>query len=388
MREHSMQPFEFQLPTRIRFGNGVARDVGEEAQRLGGRALVVTDPGVKDAGLLDGILASLSAAAVEAVIFDSISANPRDTEVLQGVGLAKAESCDVLVAVGGGSVIDAAKGIGTILTHGGRVQDYEGLDKLTTRITPLIAVPTTHGTGSEVTFWYVISDVAEKRKVDGGSPLMAAWVALVDPEMTLSLPPGLTAATGLDALTHAVEAYTCTIAEPLTDCLALNAIGLIARSIRTAHANGRDLDARCDMMLASLLAGVAFGNSDVAAVHCISETLGGYYDIPHGVANAIYLPIVADFNSMALPERYAAIAGALGGNIAGLSAIEAARLAGPLLQSLSADLNIPTAKEVGVRDEDLPVLAAIAARNVSVESNPRAVGEEAFLEILKVAQAG
>lgn len=292
------------------------------------------------------------------------------------------------MAVGGGSVIDCAKAVGTLQTHGGRVQDYEGLGKLTSVITPLIAVPTTHGTGSEVTFWYVISDAREKRKIDGGSPLMAARVAVVDSELTVSLSPSLTAATALDALTHAVEAYTGAPSEPLTDSLALSAVELIGRSLRTAFGDGTDRQARYDLMLASLLAGVAFGNSDVGAVHCISETLGGFYDIPHGVANAIYLPLVAKYNLPVVPERSARLARALSATEPRTGA-EAALGDESLvvqLEELNEDLQIPTARDVGVRDEDLPALADMCMRNVSVQSNARKMDREGFLHLLSAGQ--
>lgn len=382
-----MKSFEFQLPTRIVFGFGASDGVGEEAKAFQPtRTLVVTDEGVARAGILERVTDRLRAEDVQYDVFSDVSPNPRDVEVEAGVELAREHDCDVLVAVGGGSVIDCAKAIGTLLSNGGRVQDYEGLGKLTRPIPPLIAVPTTHGTGSEVTFWYVISDEKAKRKIDGGSPLMAARVALVDPELTLSLPPSLTAATGVDALTHAVEAYTGLPSEPLTDSLALTAIGLIGRSLRKAYADGADRPARYDVTLGSLLAGVAFGNSDVGAVHCISETLGGFYDIPHGVANAIYLPIVVEYNLSAEPERFGHIARALDESADGPSrGADATALVG-MLRKLSQDLGIPSAREAGVKDEDLTALADLCMRNVSVESNARVMTHEGFLHLLEVGQ--
>lgn len=379
-----MKSFEFQLPTRIVFGFGASEGVGREAAGLGKRALIVTDPGVLAAGIADPIIAHLDGEGVEHVLFSEISQNPRDVEVEAGVAMAKEHGCDVLIAVGGGSAIDCAKAIGTLLTNGGRVQDFEGLGKLTQPSTPLIAIPTTHGTGSEVTFWYVISDEAEKRKIDAGSPLLAAKVALVDPELTLSLPPTLTAATGLDALTHAIEAYTCLPSEPLTDSLALTATRLLGRSLLKAYADGRDREARYDVTLASLLAGVAFGNSDTAAVHCISETLGGFYDIPHGVANAIYLPIVTEYNLTAEPEKHRDLALALSGGTRpdadGETLVE-------MLHQLNRDLAIPSAREVGIREEDIPHLAEMCAVHVSVESCPRETSRADFAQLFMTALA-
>lgn len=381
-----MKTFSFQLPTRIEFGNGVSRNVGTEAVALGGtRVLVVTDAGLRAAGLVDPVVADLEAAGLSAVIFDDVAPNPRDTSVAAGAELAAAEGADLLVAVGGGSPMDTAKGIGVIQANGGSIADYEGLDAVSKPITPLIAVPTTAGTGSEVTFWSVITDTARSFKMSVGSPLIAPRVALVDPELTLGLPAALTASTGMDALTHAIEGYTATLSEPLTDSLALTAVELIAGSLRRAYANGADVDARYDMMLASLLAGVAFGNSDIGGVHCMAEAIGGLYDTPHGVANAIYLPVVMEYNSVAVPQKFARLAAALGEDVSGLGTAQAAKRAAAAVRELADDLRIPSAAEVGVDPKDFDRLAAAAAVNVSVGSNPRAAAECDFRELYRVA---
>jgi alcohol dehydrogenase len=382
-----MKNFSFQLPTRIEFGHGVSANVGDEAKGLGGsRALVVTDPGVKNAGLVEPILARLDGAGVDWVIFDEVSPNPRDTQVQTGSDFAASEGCDVLVAIGGGSPMDTAKAIGVVLTGGGRIQDYEGLGLVKGPITPLIAIPTTSGTGSEVTFWSVITDTERSFKMSVGSPLCAATVALVDPDLTVGLPAGITAYTGVDALTHAVEGYTATLSEPLTDSLAVSAIRLIGTSLRQAYANGANLDARYDMSLASLLAGVAFGNSDIGAVHCMGEAIGGLYDVPHGIAMAIYLPHVVEFNAIAVPEKFAVVAEALGKDVSGTSAVDAAKCAAAAIRELTDDLGIPSAPEVGVKSEDVPRLAKASAVNVSVESNPRVVTEKDFVALFEAAQ--
>jgi alcohol dehydrogenase len=383
-----MKSFSFQLPTRIEFGDGASAAVGDEAKGLGGtRALIVTDPGVMAAGLVEPVKDRLEAAGLSSIVFDGVAPNPRDTSVVEGTRIVEAEGCDLLVAVGGGSPMDTAKAIGTVATHGGRIQDYEGLGKLTKPITPLIAIPTTAGTGSEVTFWAVITDTERSFKMSVGSPLCAASVALVDPEVTYGLPPAVTAYTGVDALTHAVEGYTSLPSEPLTDSLAVSAIRLISRSLRRAYANGTDAEARYEMMLASLLAGVAFGNSDIAGVHCMGEAIGGLYDTPHGIAMAIYLPAVTEFNCMAVPDKYAVVAEALGEHVAGLSQLEAAQLASVAIRKLTDDLCIPSASDAGVRREDFPRLAQAAAVNVSVESNPRVATQADFLAIFETSQA-
>ena len=383
-----MTSFSFQLPTRIEFGCGVSSTAGEEAKRLGGtRALVVTDAGVDAAGLVKPVLERLSEAGVASVVFDHVAPNPRDTSVELGAKLADAEGCDVIVAVGGGSPMDTAKAIGVIATNGGKIQDYEGLGQVRKPITPLIAIPTTSGTGSEVTFWAVITDTERSFKMSVGSPLCAATVALVDPELTVGLPASATAYTGVDALTHAVEGYTTTLAEPLTDSLAVSAIRLIGKSLRRAYANGGNLDARHDMSLASLLAGVAFGNSDIAAVHCMGEAIGGLYDTPHGIAMAIYLPVVTEFNCIAVPDKYAVVAEALGEEVSGLSQLEAAKLAAAAIRKLTDDLGIPSASQAGVRREDFSRLAHAASINVSVESNPRVTTEQDFHALFEAAQS-
>ncbi len=383
-----MKSFSFQLPTRIEFGNGVSSTIDEEVRALGGsRALIVTDPGVEAAGLVDPVVARLTKAGVQTVVFDAVAPNPRDTCVQQGAELVASEGCDVLVAVGGGSPMDTAKAIGVVATHGGRIQDYEGLGLVQKPITPLVAIPTTSGTGSEVTFWAVITDTERSFKMSVGSPLCAATVALVDPELTLGLPAAVTAYTGVDALTHALEGYTSVPSEPLTDSLAVSAMRLIAGSLRKAYADGADSQARYDMSLASLLAGVAFGNSDIAAVHCMGEAIGGLYDTPHGIAMAIYLPVVSAYNCDTVPEKYAIVAEALGEDVSGLSPIEAARLASAAIRRLTDDLEIPSASDAGVRREDFPRLAKAASVNVSVESNPRQVTEADFMDLFEAAQA-
>ena len=344
-------------------------------------------PASDAAGLVKPVLERLSEAGVTSVVFDHVAPNPRDTSVELGAKLADAEGCDVIVAVGGGSPMDTAKAIGVIATNGGRIQDYEGLGQVRKPITPLIAIPTTSGTGSEVTFWAVITDTERSFKMSVGSPLCAATVALVDPELTVGLPASVTAYTGVDALTHAVEGYTTTLAEPLTDSLAVSAIRLIGKSLRRAYANGGNLDARHDMSLASLLAGVAFGNSDIAAVHCMGEAIGGLYDTPHGIAMAIYLPVVTEFNCIAVPDKYAVVAEALGEDVSGLSQLEAAKRAAVAIRKLTDDLGIPSASQAGVRREDFPRLAHAASINVSVESNPRVTTEQDFHALFEAAQS-
>ena len=203
---------------------------------------------------------------------------------------------DFIVGLGGGSSMDTAKAIAVIITHGGKPSDYFGADTLTKPIAPLVCVPTTSGTGSEVTPFAVITDSKTRVKMNILDSGVVPTSSFVDPELTVSMPAGLTASTGMDALTHAVEAYTCKLANPLTDALAMKAVRIIAGSLRRAVADGSDADARNEMALGSLIAGYAFGNADVGGVHCMAEAIGGFYDTPHGVANSVFLPLVTEFN--------------------------------------------------------------------------------------------
>lgn len=245
--------FTFQLPTRIEFGHGVSETAGEQLRALGGRhALVVCDPGIRSAGLVDGVLSCLGKAGVASTVFSELSPNPRAAQVDAAVETARSAECDCLVGIGGGSSMDAAKASALVLANGGRVADYEGWDRVARQSWPVLAVPTTAGSGAEVTYWAVISDTERRFKFSVGSPLIAPTVALVDPELTVDLPPWLTASTGIDALTHAIESYTATIAQPLTDACSITAIELVAANLREACANGHNRRAREGMMLAEL----------------------------------------------------------------------------------------------------------------------------------------
>jgi alcohol dehydrogenase len=381
---------QFTLPTAVTFGDGCSALAGESARDLGGtRALVVTDKGVQEAGLVEGVLAALDTASLSAVVFDAVEPNPRDTTVLAARELARGEACDVLVAVGGGSVIDAAKTVGLLLTSGGEIAAYDfTLDEprpIERPITPLVAVPTTAGTGSEVTFWAVVTDTRRRDKLGLGGPLLAPRDALVDPELTVTLPPRLTAFTGLDALTHAVEAYTTPAAGPLSDLLALHAVALVGRNLRHAVNDGKDSAARRDMSLASLLAGAAFTNADVGAVHCISEVVGGLYDLPHGLICGMYLPTLAEFNLDAAQERYASVASALGADVIELPAGKAAEAAVAALRTLTHDLGMPRPSQAGVRAADHAAIAARCAATIAGYAVPKPLTEADFMAVLQKA---
>jgi len=348
--------------------------------------LLVSDPGVVKAGLVEPIRKDIQAKRGETVLFSQITADSRDVDCAKGVEVARDFGADVLIAVGGGSVIDTAKCIATILTNGGQPGDWYGFDKLKKYPAPLIAIPTTAGTGSEVTTCAIVTNSATRVKECIQDAKLAPSVALVDPEMTLSVPPLLTAATGMDALCHAVEAYTCTLSNPLTDIFAQKAISIIARWLEDAYAIGSDLEARIQMSLGCLLGGYAFSNADTSGIHCMAESLGGLYDTPHGIACSIFLPFVTEFNIPADPQKHADVASAMGVDILGLSLEEGAMKGVEAMHKLCANLGIPRLKDLGyVKEADFPELARRAAQNVSADSNARKAGEEEYLELYRKA---
>ena len=371
--------YTFALPTKIHFGENVIREAGKMARELGAtKVMLVADKGVISAGLTKPVMESLEEEGIPFIIYDQIVPNPRDFHCEQGYELAKQEQIDVLIAVGGGSSMDTAKAIGTLLTHGGKIQDWCGFQLLKKEITPLIAIPTTAGTGSEVTPFAVVTDSETHVKLNVFDPKAAAKIALIDPTVLLNLPSHIMAATGVDAMTHAVEAYTCKVAVPHTDAYAIYAVRLIAQNLRKA-VTAPDLESCTGMMLGSTIAGIAFGYSDVAAVHCMAEALGGRYDLPHGVANALLLPTVTEFNVPANTKKYADIAEALGVDVTGMSQEEAAAQCAPALEQLCRDVGIPAMKEYScIKPEDFKELAVAAEKNVSTPSNPREICAKDF----------
>lgn len=379
--------FEFVLPTRIVYGEGTIKNLPDEIAKMKHKKpMIVTDKGLIKAGIAGKITDVLEKAHIEYAVFDGIQPNPRDTTVTEAALFAEANNIDMLIAVGGGSSIDTAKATGVILKEGGVINDYEGLDTVSQPITDLIAIPTTVGTGSEVTFWSVITDTSRHYKMSIGSPLIAAKLAIVDPDLVETLPASAIAATGMDALTHAIEGYTSRPAEPITDACGIYAIQMIGANIRDA-VYGTSSEARGNMLLASLIAGMCFGNSDIAGVHCMGEAMGGLYDMPHGLSMAIMLPHVMEYNYVACIDKFINIAEALGEKTEGLDKRAAAHKAVDAVYKLNEDLQIPTFRQAGGKEEDIEELAARAAVNVSVDSNPRKADEEAFKKMFLAAIA-
>jgi alcohol dehydrogenase len=377
-----LNSFSFELPTKIGYGVGTAKSLVDVIKNENFKnLLLVSDEGVLRSGLLKQVSDALDAHHLKWEVFDRVEPNPKDYNVEEGTEIARRFGADCLVAVGGGSPIDCAKAIAVVARQGGAVRDYEGPGKIGPDVLPLIAIPTTAGTGSEVTFSSVITDSNEKFKFSIKDPKIAPRLALVDPEMTRTMPPALTAATGMDALTHAIEAFTAKAAEPLADAAALYAIELIAVYLKSAVADGDNLEARAGMLLGSVLAGIAFSHSDVAAVHCVAEALGGKYDAAHGVCNAVVLPAVMEYNMEYCKEQYARIAVAMGLTYDNID--EGARRAVMAVQQLAADVHLPEFGALGVQENDLEELAVNSFKNGSNIDNPRPMTKDDYLSLFQ-----
>lgn len=384
-----MRMYDYLVPSVNFMGAGCISLVGERCKILGGKkALIVTDKFLRnmEGGAVELTAKHLIEAGIEVAYYDGVEPNPKDTNVKEGLQVFNSEACDMIVTVGGGSAHDCGKGIGIAATHEGDLYDYAGIETLTNALPPIVAVNTTAGTASEVTRHCVITNTKTKVKF-----VIVSWrnlplVSFNDPMLMVKKPAGLTAATGMDALTHAVEAYVSKDANPVTDAAAIQAIKLIAQNLRQAVALGDNLVARENMAYASLLAGMAFNNANLGYVHAIAHQLGGLYDMPHGVANAMLLPHVERYNLISNPQKFADIAEFMGENIAGLSVMEAAEKAIDAMFRLSKDIGIPASlKEMGVKEQDFEYMAEMALKDGNAFSNPRKGNEKDIVSILKAA---
>ncbi len=382
------QIFGFYIPTVTLMGVGAHKELGAQIKALGGtKPLICTDKGITHSGITEKIVELIRReAGVEPVVFDEAIPNPTDKNVNDGLKVFKDNKCDMIISLGGGSSHDCGKGIGILAANGGNIRDYEGVDKSTKPMPPFIAINTTAGTGSEMTRFCIITDTSRKVKMAIIDWRVTPNVAINDPLLMAGMPPSLTAATGMDALTHAVEAYVSTIATPVTDACALQAITLIGKHLRAAVANGADMEARDKMAYAEYLAGMAFNNASLGHVHAMAHQLGGFYDLPHGVCNAILLPHVQQFNMIAKMSRFADIARAMGEPVDGLSEREAAKRALEAIRALSSDVGIPSGlKELGVKEEDLPLMAENAQKDACGFTNPRCPKLVDVIEIYRSA---
>lgn len=376
--------FEFILPTKIRYGIGMVKVLGEELRLLNAKkVMVITDKGLVKTGLINRIIELIMAEGIAFVIHDEIEANPKDYNVELAAEIARKQSIDTIVAFGGGSPIDAAKAVVVLAKQGGKVRDYQGKGKIQDDCLPLITIPTTSGTGSEVTFSSVITDTKEKFKFTIKSTAIAAKVAIIDPELTLTVPPMVTAATGIDALTHAIEGYTANCTEPIAEAVGLYAIEYIAKNIAEAVENGTNIEARDKMMMGSLLAGLSFSHADVASVHCMAEALGSMYDAPHGMCNAILLPYVMEYNLPSAEFKYARVARAMG--IEEKDDSKAAVKGIEYIKRLSKEIGLPGIASLQVNTEDFGLLAEMSVKNGSNDSNPRSITKDDYVMLFKKA---
>lgn len=376
--------YGFFMPTKLVFHNGAFREIAGEAKVFSDKALIITDKPLLGTGMLEPLFEDLKKLNMEYVIWDEIVPNPRDVDMDRGGKFASKSGAGVIIAVGGGSAMDTAKAVGAIMTNGGSVRDWYG-DKLKNNIAPLICVPTTCGTGSEVTHESIINDTELMQKKCIWGVKNSVKTAVLDPQVLKGLPPHLLASTGVDALTHAVESYTCTAASPITDALGIKAVELIGRSLVKA-VETKDDDALTDMMNASVIAGMAFGNSNVAAVHCMAEALGGFYDIPHGVANAMLLPCVSRYNVPGAAKKYAEVAKALGIETNGMTDEEAAYAGINIIEQMCRRLKIPKfSEEERINPKDFGFLSEAAAVKGPTKVNPVYVDKEIYVELFEKA---
>jgi alcohol dehydrogenase len=371
----------FEMPTKVVFGRGVASQAGTSARHLGGtRAMLVADPGVIGLGIADQVTLHLRKSGVEVTVFDHVQGNPRDVHCIEAATIARDASVDVFVGVGGGSSIDTAKCAAVLLTNGGHPRDWEDFGALKSSPVPVIALPTTAGTGSEVSPSAIITDTVRRKKMNLFDPRICPRIALVDPDLTMSMPPALTAATGMDALSHAVDSLHCKLATPASDAMALEGARLIALYLRKAHADGSDVEARCGMAQASLVAGLAVGVTDVAGCHCLAESIGALYDHPHGVCCAATMPAIMAYNREVSRDKYVRLAAAFGIERQGRPDADLAEAAIEFVRELNQSLGIPPLSRL-IRKEDLDVLAEKAFANTSTPSNPRPATESDFREM-------
>lgn len=364
--------FQFLHLTKVVAGHGSSDQAGEELRQLGAtQVLIVTDRGIAASDVIGKITAGLERAGLRFEVFDGIEPNPAASAVERAAEQARQRGADAILAVGGGSPIDAAKMVSVLAKRGGTVRDYEGIGTVPEPVLPLVAIPTTVGTGSEVTRGAVITDTERNQKMVVVSPFIFPRVAILDPSLLAKLPPHITAATGMDSLTQALEAYVSRGANPISDALNLEALRLIAENLRLAVARN-DLHALAKMQIATTMQGIGFPNAGLGLVHAMSNTAGGMFGTAHGVTNAIILPHVMEFNVSADPVRFARVAEAMGEPVAGISTRAAADRAVQAVRVLSADVGIPgSLADIGVDPAAIPDMADLAVNAIDAPTNPR-----------------
>ncbi len=383
-----MRSFNYFCNTRIEMGSGKSGQLPELLQNLqiGKSILLVSDPGVVKAGLTTPIQTALEASGCRVVLFDGLSQNPRDTECLAGAELFRERNIDAVVAIGGGSAMDTGKAIALLGPNGGTPNDYIEGRKAYANVSPMICIPTTAGTGSEVTRSTVITEASTHRKLTLKHASLRPLLAVLDPRLTFTVPKSVTAATGVDALVHAIEGYTCKVTNPISQALGARAMKTIVSALPIAFMEPEHEQARYDMLEGSLLAGLCFGSSDVAAVHCLAEAIGGLYDTPHGVANAVFLPYVLQFNTQAEKSIHADLARIM--NFAAESDTDEMAIGKMIsgIREFTAKLEIPRLKDLpGVSEKDFPRIVELAGLNNSTPSNIRTIDAKDYMQILQQA---
>lgn len=381
------QVYGYYMPPVSLMGIGSYKTVGTQIKALGAsKTLIVTDKGIVGTGICAKITDILDVENIKYAIFDGAQPNPTVGNVEDGLKVFQKNKCDCIISLGGGSPHDCAKGIGLVAGNGGSIKDYEGLDQSKKPMVPLIAVNTTAGTASEMTRFAIITDTDRHVKMAIVDWHTTPTIAINDPLLMMGMPPSLTAATGMDALTHAIEAYVSTAATPITDSNALAAIDLITKYLKRAVEDGSDMEARDQMAYAEFLAGMAFNNASLGYVHAMAHQLGGFYDLPHGVCNAILLPHIEAYNAKVVPERFIAIAKAMGENVEGLTAKKAANVVIKAIKKLSKEIKIPSGiGKLGAKEEDFPTLAENAMKDACGITNPKQPTKEEIIELYRKA---
>lgn len=377
----------FFIPSVNLMGAGCLTEAADAVKAHGfKKALIVTDKVLNQIGVVKQVVDLLAERNVEAVVFDGTQPNPTMGNVEAGLALLKANECDFVISLGGGSPHDCAKGIALVASNGGSISDYEGVDVSAKPQLPLVAINTTAGTASEMTRFCIITDEARHIKMAIVDKNTTPLMSVNDPELMLAKPASLTAATGMDALTHAIEAYVSTAATPITDAVAIKAIELIQAHLRTAVNDGQNLEAREQMAYAQFMAGMAFNNASLGYVHAMAHQLGGFYDLPHGVCNAVLLPHVQRYNAKVCPERLRDVAKAMGVNVEAMTAEQGADAALEAIQVLSKDVGIPAGlKDLGAKNEDISILADNALKDACGFTNPKQATHEEISEIFAAA---
>lgn len=386
--ENATRPMDFFAQPVNLFGNGAIRRLLSYLKAVSGRrVLLCTDRGIVKAGIAEEVGNILEKdGKVDLVVFDGVESDPTYECISRGVEVYWGEGCDVIVSLGGGSCHDAAKAIGVMVSHEGRLWEFVGVNKLEKLLPPLVAINTTAGTGSEVTRFSVITHEEKKTKLTIIDWRIVPVIAVNDPSLMVGMTPSLTATTGMDAFTHAVEAYLSRIATPITDALALKAISLIAKYLPKAYANGKDMEARSAMAYAQYLAGLAFNSAGLGAAHAIAHQLGALYHLHHGLCNAIVLPWVLEFNLIACVERLADVALVMGEGDSCKPKRVLAEKAIDAIRTLVHDVGIPERlTDVGVREEHIPVISRQALSDPAISTNPRRASETDISLLLRRA---